>query len=214
MRLIRIALIAILPAVTGQASAQTISQQTPANVQQALKPYVQVKTVAGEERTVRVFFSPSCSFSRQYYLFFQNLARTLPKEVTFRISPVVNKRDGTAYALAYAAVERYYPNYLNNFIEASFIGVQERGIASGNWYGIEKIGRAARIPESVPLLVKKHLADVEALAYQYVTLRHDYQITNTPSVAVAGTYIVNPEIVEGDSEQFSQLVNAVISMAM
>ncbi|WP_162600623.1 hypothetical protein [Massilia sp. WG5] len=35
-----------------------------------LRPYLQVKTVEGDEFRVRAFFSPSCSFSKQYLPFF------------------------------------------------------------------------------------------------------------------------------------------------
>ena len=39
-----------------------------------VRPYMQVKPVAGEGNVVRVFFSPGCSFSKGYFNFFKNLA--------------------------------------------------------------------------------------------------------------------------------------------
>jgi hypothetical protein len=122
---------------------------TGGSVADQLRPYLQVKTVEGDEFRVRAFFSPSCSFSKQYLPFFLNLANTLPQDKQFAFTPVVNKADGVTYAFAFAAVQRFYPRYVNNFVEASLRGVQDMGMSTRNWIGIERIGRAAGIP--VPL---------------------------------------------------------------
>ncbi|MDN4571878.1 hypothetical protein DBB29_24785 [Pandoraea cepalis] len=98
-------------------------------------------------------------------------------------------------------------------MEASFIGVQERGISTLNWAGIEKIGRAAHIPVSVPALVNAHAGDLTASVEALLVTQKALKITNTPSVSVAGTYIVTPEFTNGDAALFSQLVNGIISMA-
>lgn len=102
--------------------------QTPLATDQ-LKPYLQVKPVAGDERMVRAFFSPSCNYSQMYFQFFKNLQATLPDGKTFAFTPVVNKGDGISYALSFLAVQKFYPAYLNNFIEASLVGVQDKGLS-------------------------------------------------------------------------------------
>lgn len=178
-----------------------------------MKPYLQVKTVPGDEFVVRAFFSPSCAFSKQYFPFFKNLSRTLPQGEVFEFSPLVNKLDGKPYPLAFFAVRRYYPKYLPNFIEASFTGVQELGLAPNKWAAIEKIGKAAQIPVSVPQLVKDHFRELWEDLRAATKLQAMLKITNTPTIAVAGTYTVTPEFTGGDAEQFSNLVNGVISMA-
>ncbi len=186
--------------------------QVPQGMEQ-LKPYLQVKPVPGDEETVRVFFSPSCQYSRAYFQFFKNLQATLPKEKTFQFTPLVNKADGIQFALSFLAVQKYYPAYLHNFMEAAFVGVQEKGISTQNWAGIERVGRAARIPVSVPELVSAHEATLKPNLERLLVLQKALQITNTPSVAVAGTYVVTPEFTGGDVALFSQLVNGIISMA-
>ena len=178
------------------------------------KPYLQVKPVAGDERIVRVFVSPACRFSRQYFGFFKNLARTMPNGKTLAMTPLVNRVDGVHYALAHLAVQRFYPKYLENFIEASMIGVQDKGIATANWAGIERIGKAAGLPVSVPRLVNEKRDVLEEDLQALLGTQKQLGITNTPAVAVVGTYIVTPEFTKGDFQQFSMLVNAVISMAM
>lgn len=186
--------------------------QVPAGMEQ-LKPYLQVKPVAGDEETVRVFFSPSCPFSRMYFQFFKNLEATLPQDKTFAFTPLVYKADGIQFALSYLAVQKYYPAYIHNFMEAAFIGVQDKGLSTLNWAGIDRIGRAAHVPVSVPELVQAHGDTLRASLQSLLVLQKSLQITNTPAVSVAGTYIVTPEFTGGDTAMFSQLVNGIISMA-
>ena len=178
-----------------------------------MKPYLQVKTVEGDEFVVRAFFSPTCSFSRQYFPFFKNLSRTLPQGESFEFTPLVNKLDGIPYTLAFFAVRRYYPKYLPNFIEASFKGVQDLGLSPKNWAAIDRISKAAQIPTSIPKLVQEHFKDIRIDLNAAIELQSKLKITNTPTIAVAGTYTVTPEFTGGDAEQFSNLVNGVISMA-
>jgi hypothetical protein len=179
----------------------------------APKPYLQVPTLSGDERLVRVFFSPSCQYSRMYVPFFRNLAATLPADRKLVYTPVVNKGDGVSYALAFAAVERFYPALVDQFIEASMVASQDKGIATTSWAGLERIGKAAGLREPLPLLVKQYDSIVQNAVSRYVDVRRSLQIVNTPAVAVAGTYVVTPEITKGDAALFSQLVNGIISMA-
>ncbi|UVW30610.1 thiol-disulfide isomerase [Massilia sp. H6] len=203
-------LIAIL-ALGVTCSAQAAPSSASPLVDQ-LRPYLQVKTVEGDEFRVRAFFSPSCSFSKQYLPFFLNLSNTLPQDKQFAFTPVVNKADGLTYAFAFAAVQRFYPRHVNNFVEASLRGVQDMGLSTRNWVGIERIGKAAGIPVPMGRLVEDNLPILKSDVEQLMTLRSKLKITNTPSVSVAGTYIVTPEFTGGDTNQFSTLVNAVVSM--
>jgi hypothetical protein len=176
-------------------------------------PYLQVRTVEGDEFRVRAFFSPSCSFSKQYLPFFLNLASTLPRDQQFAFTPVVNKADGLAYAFAFAAVQRFYPRHVNNFVDASLRGVQDLGLSTRSWAGIERIAKAAAIPVPLGRLVEGNLPVLKGDVERLITLQARLQVTNTPTVSVAGTYLVTPEFTAGDPGQFSTLVNAVISMA-
>lgn len=178
-----------------------------------LKPYLQVKPIPGEEKTVRVFFSPACQYSRMYLQFFRNLSSTLPEDKLFIYTPLVNKADGITYAMAFAAVQRYHPAYLNAFIEVSMIATQDKGVSTASWAGIDRMGRASKLPVSLPTLVKNNNAQIMKDVELYVSVRHNLQVLNTPAVAVAGTYVVTPEFTKGDAALFSQLVNGIISMA-
>lgn len=202
----------ILAACTAVLSPVLCWGQAPPAVEQ-LKPYLQVKPVAGDERMVRAFFSPSCTYSRMYFQFFKNLQATLPESKTFAFTPLVNKGDGLSFALSFLAVQKFYPAYLNNFIEASFVGVQDKSLSTINWVGIERIGRAAHVPVPVPKLVNDNAKFLREELKNLISLQHDLGITNTPAVSVGGTYVVTPEFTSGDAALFSQLVNGIISMA-
>lgn len=204
--------LALSALIAGIAATKTSFAQEKLPLEQ-MRPYLQVKTVPGDEFIVRAFFSPTCSFSKQYFTLFKNLSRTLPEGEVFEFTPLANKLDGDTYPLAFFAVRRYFPKYLVNFIEASFTGVQEMGLSPRKWAAIERIGKAARIPYSVPRLVQEHAAEVQEDLLVSIRLQSLLQITNTPTISVAGTYTVTPEYTGGDAEQFSKLVNGVISMA-
>ena len=200
----------ILLGSIGFSAAQGVLAQ---QVLEVPKPYLQVPTVTGDERVVRVFFSPSCQYSRMYVPFFRNLASTLPADKRLIYSPVVNKGDGIAYAMAFAAVEALYPALVDQFIEASMVAAQDKGIATTSWAGLERIGRAAGLPVPLPVVVQKHSTMVQNAVNRMISVRHSMQVVNTPAVAVAGTYVVTPEITKCDAALFSQLVNGIISMA-
>jgi len=177
------------------------------------KPYIQVKTVEGDERTVRVFFSPTCTYSRAYNQFFRNLKATLPENKKLVYTPLINKADGINYVVAFLAVEKYFPNHVNNFLEASFVGTQDKQLSITEWSGLDRIGRAAHLPVELSKLVFEHRSEIDKELHSLHAVQKNMQITNTPSVAVAGTYIVTPEFTQGDAAMFSQLVNGLISMA-
>jgi hypothetical protein len=176
------------------------------------KPYIQVKTLPGDERVVRVWYTPSCTFSKEYIGFFKNLGATLPESKKLIYSPVVNKGDGYAYPLAFSAVALKFPELVQNFVEASLIGVQERGLSVLTWQGINKIGDAAGLPQKLTQVLESNIASARVNVLNLIQAQALMKITNTPSVAVAGTYIVTPEFTNGDQEQFSKLVNALVSM--
>ena len=179
-----------------------------------LKPYLEVPPVAGDETMVRVFFSPNCAYSKQYFQFFKNLEATLPKNRQFAFSPLINRGDGLTYALAFEAVRLAFPRSVDTFVDASLQGAQEHGFHTTSWAGVDLIGKAAHIATSVPRLVADRRRDVESAVARAIVRQKALKITNTPSVSVAGTYIVTPECTNGDPRLFSQLINGLITMTI
>lgn len=200
-------------ALLGSSSVSHAKQEAAPVATDGMKPYIQVSPIREDLDVIRVYYTPECTFSRAYLPFFANLSKTLPKGRVFIYSDVVNHRDTTSYALACAAVRRNFPNYMNNFVEASMIGAQDRGLELRAWSAIDQVGRAARIPKPISRVVWEQKSPLQEDVLAAIDLQAHYKITNTPSVAVAGTYIVNPEIAMGDMEMFSSLLNAVISMS-
>ena len=75
-------------------------------------------------------------------------------------------------------------------------------------------GRTKQIPESLITLIAKNKALLYLDVQDYQAAQKALQIIGTPSVSVAGTYVVSPEFTMGDPERFSELINAVISMSL
>ena len=182
---------------------------------QQIKPYLQVPFIASEESTVRVFFSPNCPYSANNFDFFSNLSKTLPKELRFELSVLPNTKDSAVYALSYLAIRRYYPRNLKLFVQASFKACQEMGLSSKSWSVIQRLGTVSHIPVNVPALVLNNKSVLTQDLTDLINLCKALKVTNTPCVAVDGTYTVTPEFVNGaDPAIFNQLVNSIISMAI
>lgn len=194
------------------AYASTANGQTPQQ-QEALKPYLEVKTFPGESRMIRAFFSPSCPFSRQYMAFFTNLAASLPASRTFSLTPVINHKDGMSYALAFETVRLVWPNRLPAFVEASFSAVQDRGLDTSTWSGMAKLVKFAKFDDLL-VQVAGHRKEIESVCTRLVSLQAHLKISNTPAVAVVGTYVATPEFTQGNPEMFSALINSIISMSI
>ncbi|OYU42005.1 MAG: thiol-disulfide isomerase, partial [Burkholderiales bacterium PBB4] len=112
---------------------------------------------------------------------FKNLAGTLPEDKRLIYTPLVNRGDGLSYAMAFAAVQRFYPAYLDSFIEASMVAAQDKGVSTATWLGLDRIGRATRLPVSLPKLVKDNETQVIRDVELFITLRHNLQVVNTPA---------------------------------
>ena len=209
-------------AQTNEARNTQVNTATGSGPIASLKPYLEVTPHKPDANAVRIFFSPTCMYSREYLNFFKNLDTTLSAKTakTTIFTPTTNFVDGINYAMAFAAVRRYHPAYLQNFIEASMTASQDRHINVFGWAGIETVGAAVgfgkskQIPESLPLLVSKNKVILYKDVQEYQAAQKALQIIGTPSVAVAGTYVVSPEFTLGDADRFSELINAVISMTL
>ena len=102
----------------------------------------------------------------------------------------------------------------------SMTAFQDKHINVYGWAGIETVGAAVgfgkskQMPESLPLLVSKNKVILYKDVQEYQVAQKALQIIGTPSVAVAGTYVVSPEFTLGDADRFSELINAVVSMTL
>lgn len=177
-----------------------------------VRPYIQVGPVKSEAGVIRGYFSPSCPYSRQYLPFFRNLAATLPANKRFEFAYALNPTDGVSYALAMAAIRQYFPQKTLQFIEASLLAVQDSGISIKAWIGIDKVAKSVGIPD-LTKVIEKNMNFLQGSVSALYSLQTQLQITNTPTIAISGQYIVTPEFTNGDSRRFSDLVNALISMS-
>lgn len=225
-RLNRFVFYACVILAAGSACAQ---QASSSKLQQAIdratRPYVELSTddrVVGDANVVRVWFSPTCSYSYSYQNFFENLARSVPSATGMSVEflPVLNfdqkrgARDGALWASVYATVRRYYPAYTLNYIKASYVIAQEYNLSLFVMKNVADILKAARLnPEQVIRTMVDNKATIAQDLQDYAVLMKRYKITSTPRVTIAGMYETNPEYVEGDPQKLELVINALISMS-
>ena len=171
------------------------------------RPYIELAPPISEDlQKVLTFFSFSCPFCRLQHDAIANWATGLPtKYLQHEFVPVVTDKQTMTAAIIYYAARRQYPKPrdLQAFMGRAYMAIQD-----GN--------KSMTDPKTwVPLLARPfaandHKTDVIAAAKRLV----DYQITNTPSIAMAGRYVITPEIVNGRTDTFIQLANGVASMAL
>lgn len=186
-------------------------------------PYVQLKPVDSEWQTVRMYYITTCPYSRAFLPFFRNLAQTgsAKTRLQFEITPIANKADGQLYFLTFAAVRRFYPQKVWDFVDASIKGRQDQGLNLFSPVDVSKVLLAANItPSQIKDLMTKNMGTLkkdarylEQIQSAYFLGKDSEKLAVTPSIVIAGTYITNPNLVKGgSSENFSNSVNALISM--
>lgn len=184
-------LMGLLAATTVPVFAQSTDAVSP--TPNAIKPYLQVPSYKPDANVVRIFFSPTCPYSRQYLSFFKNLESSLnsktAKESIF--TPTTNLSDGIEYAMAFAAVRRFHSRYAQNFIDASMTAAQEKNINVFNFRGINMIasavgfGRTKQLPES--LTAQYRLRRISALVFRFI--RMTYQCHEVMSITTSVSYL-------------------------
>lgn len=186
-------------------------------------PYFEVKPIYKlDDHTVRIFFSPDCQFSRQYLKLFKNLNNTLLEQTNKIVifNPLLDAKTGYMYGMAFGAVQRFFPPYMQQFMEASMIAVQEKSVDVNNIKAIEYIaratgfGRAKDLPVSLPQYMARNFRLLHDEAKSYHLAQKSMNVLATPSVTVDGKYLVTPDITNGDPSAFSNLLNALISKSI
>lgn len=184
-------------------------------------PFRQVSVKADGEKAV-FFFDFSCQFSANYHIPMLNWERTLPKgpnvpAVSVEYVPVINYNDqrrrndmaiGAAGYYAALATCRDQTQF-RSFLEAVYDGRLRDGhplTSRTLWtFACKKAGLDFVAFSQNAAKVHK---DVLAKAALRLT---QYQVATTPTVGVAGQFILTPDDVNGDAEMFFNILNGLAS---
>lgn len=177
----------------------------------ALEPYSEVAPIGEDMRRCIAFFQFDCPHCRALHPLLERWGRSLPISVGFEFLPVVTSDRGQIMAArSWYAVALAAPSRLDAFSDRAYALVQDdrmRMDAGATW---EAAARQAGVSdfalawERVP--VDRIRRGVEKLAA--------YRIQTTPSLAIAGRYVVTPDATQGDADLFLRLASGLLSKSI
>jgi protein dithiol oxidoreductase (disulfide-forming) len=179
------------------------------------KPYTELpKKIAGDLRTVKVFFQYTCPFCANYFSGIDGWGKTLPPSWKFEWVPVVasTSKEEFIAAMAYYAALQTDPQKISLFSLYAYDAIisQRKLVSDPNtWIGV---CRSCQMQEQVFINAFKKVAPnvIQAAAKDCAR----YRISETPSVAIGGAYVITPSNTNGNAELFYQLLNGMVSKAM
>lgn len=177
--------------------------------------YRTVGSISGEHRNVRMFFSPTCEFSRQHHEMIFRWGMTLPKTLSFMPTPVIASSDDSVApnALIFYSVWFADPAKLGAYMLKVYDLIQG---SAGDPTDIKTYMEAARragikIDAVADAFNKPQITEACASATR---IGARYRLERTPTVGVCGRYAVTPDGVAGNRDLFVQLLNALTSKAI
>lgn len=193
----------------------SFGQSQPQKENDLPKPYTELaKKISGDTRAVKVFFQYTCPFCANYFSGIDGWGKTLPPSWKFEWVPVVasTSKEEFIAAMAYYAALQTDPQKISLFsLHAYDAIISQRKLVSdpNTWIGV---CRACQMHEQVFINAFKKVAPSVIQAAAKDCAR--YRISETPSVAIGGSYVITPNNTNGNAELFYQLLNGMVSKAM
>lgn len=176
----------------------------------SMNPF-RVANVHGDNQIVRFFYSVTCPHSRLAHQTIQRWGGTLPKSLRFIQTPIVTaERSSMVSAGAFHTAKLLRPSGVDHFLTTVYSLIQDKHYApesintyleaaKANNYDVVKFERVMRSDRVIELF----LEDAKLLSA--------YRLETTPSIAIGGKYLVDPEPTQGINANFFELINAVTS---
>ena len=181
-----------------------------------IKPYEELANpVAEDARKVLTIFSFSCPYCRQHHNGIAGWAMGLPEKWLEHVwVPAVVDKDSMIAATAFFAAKQRVANSpprvaarsLAEWMSRAYDLVQESKEMADPKRAVK--AWTDLVGESINPALHKNSVMVAA------TRVARYKITNTPSMAMGGRYVINPEIVNGRQDMFLQLASGTASMVL
>ncbi|MBC2693372.1 thioredoxin domain-containing protein [Pseudomonas sp. MBT-1] len=171
-------------------------------------PYREVTVQTQDARKVFVFFSFSCPVCATYDQVLSRWSQTMPAGWSAEFIPVAVPDKGNYMAArAFYAVQDADPARLPAFMSAAYAQIHEGGMEMENPQTWAKAVAAAKVQGFEKAWVNVTQARLESAFAKLLT----YGVDATPSLAIGGRYVINPDSVMGDSGMFIQLANGMVS---
>lgn len=189
----------------------------------SLKPYdIIAPPISADINTVRVFFSYRCPYCRTYHNGLELWGESLPQPINFASTPLVTSLDDDDQILAVygrliasALDVKCLPAYDLILYEL----LQGDSDASANHVTNLQAGDIlkALVDAGIEHQRLKYFLQgdatqkIESKLVSHAKLIRTYGIKATPSVAIGGRFLVNPDQADGNAQQFLVLLNGMVS---
>ncbi len=190
-------------------SARSVARN--AEAPYSAEPYSEVAPVSEDVRRCIAFFQFNCPHCRVLHPLLGHWGRSLPKGVGFEFMPVVTSERGQImaarawYAAALAAHSR-----LDAFAERAYALVQDGRMsleAGATW---EAAARQAGVSDFARAWQRVSV-DRIGRAVEKLTA---YRVQSTPSLAIAGRYVVTLDDTQGDADLYLRLASGLLSKSI
>lgn len=172
-----------------------------------VQPYREVH-VAADAKRVFVFFSFSCSACRLYHHTLEEWGKSLPSALSFEFIPVVvPDAEHVLAARGWYAARIAAPSRLSLFADALYSQIHDAKKSLSRPETMLSAAKTAGIPGFANAWTKVSESAIRTAA----ELLAQYQITETPSMAIGGRYVITPNNANGDEKLFIALANGLAS---
>ena len=186
-------------------------------------PYNEITPqIPADKKTVRLLFSYECNHCRNYHNGIHAWGKTLPKPIRFAATPIIT--DANNQSILHAVYGRLMagmiaPKALLPYDMLIYNRIQ------GDPYNSAPSSGAITLDDTLKILVQSGIpfkqidlfikegktALIEKQLPFHAQVIRTYGLKETPSIAIAGKYLVTPDHTGGNPQQFVGLLNGIVS---
>lgn len=186
------------------------------------KPYdILEKPIAADRKRVRLLFTYDCPFCLRYHNGLVNWGASLPSSLAFDAFPVITNGDNenlVAAVIGRTIGQAVAPKVLPAFDFSMYTAIQgdaENNVPAKEKLTIDDVLKALVIAgakaKDIQQFVRTKGKAIEAGLPRHVEIIKTYKLTATPSVAIGGRYVINPDHTQGNPQNLLLLLNGVVS---
>ena len=186
------------------------------------KPYdVLQPAIAADRKRVRLLFAYDCPFCLRYHNGLVSWGSSLPKSVAFDAFPVIANLDNESVPMAIvgrligqALDQKVLPAY-DYAMFTAIQGDPQTGAMPKGALNMDQVLNAlveAGISRTeIQKFVRTKGKGIEKKLQAHADAVNTYQLKATPSIAIGGRYVINPDHTQGNPQNLLLLLNGVVS---
>ena len=214
----------MLSMLAGAVATPAFSQSAKSQIPEAVdsKPYdVLQPAIAADRKRVRLLFAYDCPFCLRYHNGLVSWGSSLPKSVTFDAYPVIANLDNESVPMAIvgrligqALDQKVLPAY-DYAMFTAIQGDPQTGAMPKGALNMDQVLNAlveAGISRTeIQKFVRTKGKVIEKKLQAHADAVNTYQLKATPSIAIGGRYVINPDHTQGNPQNLLLLLNGVVS---